>query len=350
MEAHIPQKLYREFSRPITFCLCLLLCYLCALFEIEMVKVSVIVPFFNEEKSLGRCIDGILSQTYKDYELILVDDGSSDKSSAICDSYAGQDGRIRVIHQDNKGLSGARNAGMAIAEGEYIAFADADDYMDDKWLDTFLKYGDFDYVIQGCKAITPHSDGRELDFANYPMQGTPKDFDWLMLNCYNNAHNIGSCWARLFRNDIIRANSLMFDEGLSLLEDNDFVMRYIPYVRSFKVSEECHYHYTQPDYSVKYAFVDPLRQAYNQLNIFKALDKIMHSEMGRIMATRYYSLALDWCLSAREKSSGAEILSFLKEAEPYWERICQPFCNKAGRKFIKKYKNRFGRFLIKSGF
>lgn len=90
--------------------------------------ISIIVPVYKVEKYLRRCIDSILLQTYKDFELILVDDGSPDRCGEICDEYALKEGRIRVIHQENGGLSAARNAGLEVAQGEYIGFADSDDY------------------------------------------------------------------------------------------------------------------------------------------------------------------------------------------------------------------------------
>lgn len=91
--------------------------------------ISIIVPIYKVEKYLERCVESLRNQTYGHLEIILVDDGSPDSCSAICDDYARKDNRIRVIHQDNRGLSGARNAGIDIAEGEYIAFVDSDDYV-----------------------------------------------------------------------------------------------------------------------------------------------------------------------------------------------------------------------------
>lgn len=96
--------------------------------------ISVIVPVYNVEPYLRQCIDSILAQTYRDFELILVDDGSPDNCGAICDEYARRDSRIRVIHQENGGLSAARNAGIDIATGEYISFVDSDDWVHPEYL------------------------------------------------------------------------------------------------------------------------------------------------------------------------------------------------------------------------
>lgn len=94
-----------------------------------MCEISIIVPVYNVEKYLKKCIDSILTQTFEDFELILVDDGSPDNSGAICDQYAKKDTRVRVIHKENGGLSSARNAGIEVAQGKYLGFVDSDDYI-----------------------------------------------------------------------------------------------------------------------------------------------------------------------------------------------------------------------------
>jgi glycosyltransferase involved in cell wall biosynthesis len=94
-----------------------------------MCEISIIVPVYNVEKYLNKCVDSILNQTFKDFELILVDDGSPDNSGAICDQYAKEDTRVRVIHKENGGLSSARNAGIEVAQGKFLGFVDSDDYI-----------------------------------------------------------------------------------------------------------------------------------------------------------------------------------------------------------------------------
>lgn len=91
--------------------------------------ISVIIPVYNVEKYLRRCLDSVIAQTYQKLEIICVDDGSIDDSGKICDQYAVRDARIKVIHQENQGLSAARNRGIDAADGEYIAFVDSDDYI-----------------------------------------------------------------------------------------------------------------------------------------------------------------------------------------------------------------------------
>ena len=96
--------------------------------------ISIIVPVYQVEAYLDRCVASLLAQTYVNLEIILVDDGSPDRCPAICDMYAQKDSRVRVIHQENAGLSGARNAGIEVAKGEYLAFVDSDDYVSENFI------------------------------------------------------------------------------------------------------------------------------------------------------------------------------------------------------------------------
>ena len=101
--------------------------------EIEKEKISVIIPVYNVEKYLKRCLDSVINQTYKNLEIILVDDGSTDNSGKICDEYAKNDKRIIVIHKENGGVSVARNIGLDICTGDYVNFIDSDDWIDLKF-------------------------------------------------------------------------------------------------------------------------------------------------------------------------------------------------------------------------
>ena len=116
-----------------------------------MPKISVIVPVYKVEPYLHECVDSILAQTFTDFELILVDDGSSDNCGKICDEYAAKDSRIRVIHQENRGVSAARNAALDAAKGEFIAFIDSDDVVNVYYLEVLLSGMDEDTDIVACK-------------------------------------------------------------------------------------------------------------------------------------------------------------------------------------------------------
>lgn len=142
-------------------------------------KISVIVPIYNQELLLKRCVDSIINQTYRNLEIILVDDGSTDASPQICDSYAAVDERIKVIHQENGGLSAARNAGLDIAKGDYVAFVDSDDFIDAKMYETLLtKSLAYDADIVVCNAFNFQHDKalpRKNHIVNEKLLDNPKE-------------------------------------------------------------------------------------------------------------------------------------------------------------------------------
>ena len=106
------------------------------------IRISVVIPIYNSEQFLKRCTDSVLSQSYKNFELILVDDGSKDNSGKMCDYIASQDNRVHVIHQENAGAGAARNAGINIAKGEYIVFVDSDDMIEPDYMELLSKHNE----------------------------------------------------------------------------------------------------------------------------------------------------------------------------------------------------------------
>ena len=132
--------------------------------------VSVIVPIYNVEKYLKRCIDSILNQTYKNLEIILVDDGSPDKCPQICDEYAKSDKRIKVIHKQNAGVSAARNDGLAIAQGDLIGFVDSDDFIHPSMYEEMVNYlvsQDCDLVSCGFSEFSDDDNNCDIDLISY---------------------------------------------------------------------------------------------------------------------------------------------------------------------------------------
>lgn len=129
--------------------------------------ISVIVPIYNVEKYLARCVDSIVNQTYKNLEIILVDDGSPDSCPQMCDDYAKKDSRIKVVHKKNGGLSDARNAGMAVATGEYISFIDSDDYVSDDFFECLLDVINKENSdIAECSVVKFYEDNRFDEFSD----------------------------------------------------------------------------------------------------------------------------------------------------------------------------------------
>lgn len=195
----------------------------------KLVSVSVIVPVYKAEKFLNRCIDSILAQTYRNFELILIDDGSLDKSGQICDEYARKDSRARVIHQQNHGVSAARNAGIKVATGEWITFVDADDFIHPFYLEYMMNNCDnTDFVISGDKHFD-NEDFREKDIAQYLRKAQ-----------YSN----GFLWSKLFYRDVIIKNNINLDRKVRYMEDLLFILDYIICCRSIRIVEKSYYNYT----------------------------------------------------------------------------------------------------------
>ena len=177
--------------------------------------ISVIIPVYNAEKYLSQCIDSVLSQTYQDCELILIDDGSKDNSLAVCKSY--NDARVKIIHQENQGEAAARNAGLKIAQGEYIAFLDADDWWDKNFLLEMCSCLNDD-VIPVCSFVRYLPDGRELAYPPMPTNSLPD----LLRKQYPM-----SCCRSLFSKAILDENNISFTQGRITGADQEFTYEYM---------------------------------------------------------------------------------------------------------------------------
>lgn len=182
--------------------------------------VSIIIPIYNIQEYIKPCLESVLRQTYNDIELILIDDGSSDDSSSICDSYANQDDRVRVVHQKNLGVSAARNKGLAVATGEYIMFVDGDDMVDTNMVTCMMDKISInsDCTLVSC-AVTRH-------YNNFGVSGekvlrfnkTEASIDMLYMNNMDN----GPC-AKLIPSKI--AKSIKFNPKITIAEDLDYIYK-----------------------------------------------------------------------------------------------------------------------------
>lgn len=191
-------------------------------------KISIIVPIYNSEKYLARCIESILRQTYSNLEIILVDDGSVDDSAHICDSFAFRDERILVFHQPNGGVSVARNLGLKKAKGDFVMFVDADDWMEPDLCEILISSMDekCDLVICGYWDVYKNSrcECKPSHLVRVQNQHFGKDFSTIY---HHSAFN--PPWAKLFRRDVIR--ELSFEPGREIGEDLLFNLDYMEHCR-----------------------------------------------------------------------------------------------------------------------
>ena len=193
-----------------------------------MPQLSIIVPVYNVEPYLRRCIDSILAQTFTDFELILIDDGSPDKCGEIMEEYAAQDSRIITIHQENKGVSAARNAGLHIAQGTYVGFVDPDDWIDPGMYDGIIRAMEKNGAELGfCSWRDQFQDGREIEHGvEFPDKMTCTTF---VKEIFAIPRTVaGSNCNKVFVRKLIRHN---YDESLTICEDNKFLCEYCLGVR-----------------------------------------------------------------------------------------------------------------------
>lgn len=189
------------------------------------ILISVIIPVFNAEKYLPRCVESVLNQSFKDFELILVDDGSTDNSGKICDEYCSEDSRVKVIHQDNQGVSVARNNGMAISEGQYITFIDSDDWIEEDYLRKFV-----DLPRTGIQNQLPVLDVTQIDAQKQEVY-------------YSGFNALTFSVAKFFEKQVIKENNLQFLPNVKTAEDTLFMAEYLNHVDGILTIPYLGYHY-----------------------------------------------------------------------------------------------------------
>ena len=193
-----------------------------------MNKISIIVPIYNTAQYLSRCIDSLLSQSFTDFELLLVDDGSNDGSDAICDAYAEKDGRIRVFHKENGGVSSARNLGLDNANGEWIYFVDSDDEVLPDGLRILVDCisEKVDMVMGGFVEIDKNGNSLSTE-ERASLFLSKKQSIITMFYGYGSYYKyMGYMWIRLLRNRIIQEYKLRFDPSVAIKEDTLFLVQY----------------------------------------------------------------------------------------------------------------------------
>lgn len=209
--------------------------------------VSIIIPVYQAEKYLTNCVESILNQTYKNFEIILVDDGSDDGSETICDNYSRKYNHIFSIHQRNKGVSSARNLGLDHARGEYILFVDSDDYIEDNYLEnafTAFRMNNIDMYLCGYQDV--RKDGRIKEKKYYPLVN---DSIWkcnrmgnIMMKLFRSCilHAIGT---KIYRRAIIEKYRVRFKEKWQYYEDIYFCLSYLAHCDRIYIEKKIMYYY-----------------------------------------------------------------------------------------------------------
>lgn len=265
--------------------------------------ISIIIPVFNAEQYLCRCINSILAQSYNDFELLLVDDGSTDGSGLICDDYVAKDSRVRVFHKPNGGVSSARNLGMDNALGEWIAFCDADDYVGVDWLaaDQTAISEHVDLAIQGIYYIKGNGEVEVKKLT--PSIGTTIEDKCNLIVDLMSMGVYGYPVTKLFRRQIIEENHIRFDEQSAFREDEQFFSKYLEYTTTFMCIDKENYYYILPSSEKTYKG----DACYSLLPIFQSLDVIFDRELPREICQMHYvnikDAAVQYILQGKALSS-----------------------------------------------
>ena len=238
-----------------------------------MPKISLIVPVYNACLYLRRSVESLLAQTFSDFELILVDDGSTDGSAALCDAFAADDSRIRVLRKSNGGASSARNSGMDVAVGEWIVFADADDYVSPRYLEVMERECDgADVVMQGMTRVDISGNmelwklGDIVTEYDLSKDGDGERFlaDVPNLSCF------GGPYCKMYRREVIVRHHLAMNTGIIFAEDFEFFLRFLLVAPRIKTvpAYDC-YHYEVNSGSVTQKLI-PFEKEYNTFSFLPA--------------------------------------------------------------------------------
>lgn len=266
-----------------------------------MSLISVIIPIYNAECYLRQCIESVIAQTFEDWEAILVNDGSKDGSLAICQEYAVKDKRIKVIDKSNGGPSSARNKGLENAQGEFVYFMDADDWIETKFLEIFVRNGikdayetlqrhyeneycDYDIIFQGF--VRELADGRKEESFAMDADTSMMSKEEIICRLYKE-HVYGWAWCKLFRREIIEKHQIRFDESLRLWEDELFTSEFLRYAENVRTVNSHLYHYIYYPDSLMKTNNTYLKRLFLSERMNEALTPIANEELKEYINSTY---------------------------------------------------------------
>lgn len=297
--------------------------------------ISIIVPVYNMEPYLPQCLDSILSQTLKDWECILVDDGSTDGSGKICDDYAGQDSRFKVVHTENGGLSAARNKGLEIARSEFIGFVDSDDYIHPEMYENLYqlitKY-DADVAQTGCSYIFK-TYNRQKKFVNDIEILDQKETAFQLIESKKIANYVCT---KLFRRCVI---SSPFPKGI-VFEDMYVMSEWTKNIHKFIISPTVHYFYRKRKSSISHTVNSQNQNSYIKSR-FKLIDNLrdlmtIPPSDDRINYYKWKALIAACKQSARGIKDPETALAIVTEIRDNCPSLPLPTKNQLGRKLYRR--------------
>ena len=263
----------------------------------EQPLVSVIVPVYNTEKQLGRCVESICAQTWQNLEIILLNDGSTDGSLAVCEACRQSDPRIRLVDKENTGVSATRNLGLSLATGKYIQFMDSDDSLDPGCTQSMVEAAEenaADLVIAPYKMVIPRGMGlgqRLQEKLSLPIKSEPdpneaqeepeiREYSFLPAGVYGQVEYAlalmkkpgsfyyGALWNKLYRREVIEQAQLRFVDDLPWGEDFAFNVQYVRYAGRFCAIDQPGYYYVQNPQSICHTQINPVTIVQSKTTLF----------------------------------------------------------------------------------
>lgn len=304
--------------------------------------VSIILPVYNAQSHLARCVGSICAQTYRNIEIIILNDGSKDQSLPVCEEFRQKDPRILLVDKANSGVSDTRNLGLKLASGKYVEFVDSDDYLDPDFTERLVaaaEENEADFVIAPYKMVIPAGASKpeqvldkiqdELGVMSVARPPEVREYGFLPAGVYNKdtfalrlmdkpaSYFYSVLWNKLYRRDILTGNDIQFVSEMRWAEDLVFNLRYIQYAERFVAIDKPGYYYVQNPQSICHTQINAATIVQNKLQVFRYY-KDLYTRLGIYEEVRpqLYKFLVD---IAESTYPSGPFKKAIDEAKAYWK-------------------------------
>ena len=304
--------------------------------------VSIILPVYNAQNHLARCVGSICAQTYRNIEIIILNDGSKDQSLPVCEEFRQKDPRILLVDKANSGVSDTRNLGLKLASGKYVEFVDSDDYLDPDFTERLVaaaEENEADFVIAPYKMVIPAGASKpeqvldkiqdELGVMSVARPPEVREYGFLPAGVYDKdtfalrlmdkpaSYFYSVLWNKLYRHDILTGNDIQFVSEMRWAEDLVFNLRYIQYAQRFVAIDKPGYYYVQNPQSICHTQINAATIVQNKLQVFRYY-KDLYTRLGIYEEVRpqLYKFLVD---IAESTYPSGPFKKAIDEAKAYWK-------------------------------
>ena len=304
--------------------------------------VSIILPVYNAQNHLARCVGSICAQTYRSIEIIILNDGSKDQSLPVCEEFRQKDSRILLVDKANSGVSDTRNLGLKLASGKYVEFVDSDDYLDPDFTERLVaaaEENEADFVIAPYKMVIPAGASKpeqvldkiqdELGVMSVARPPEVREYGFLPAGVYDKdtfalrlmdkpaSYFYSVLWNKLYRRDILTGNDIQFVSEMRWAEDLVFNLRYIQYAERFVAIDKPGYYYVQNPQSICHTQINAATIVQNKLQVFRYY-KDLYTRLGIYEEVRpqLYKFLVD---IAESTYPSGPFKKAIDEAKAYWK-------------------------------